>query len=245
MKSNISLKLKKKDQRKRKAKKINRSKTEFELREAFINELISKRKNKMGKATLAVIGTGKGIVQAIYTKIQEEGSDVPVNYFGFIEGVGIVRARKTTAISWQLFGVGLKKADLESIVDTVIGEAEIELTLHGGLDYNIEVIKELYLNAAPKNTEESEDPKDKKKKKKKKSEPKVLKNKDLEADFTSKDVAGAMKEMGFKKKKIKKVVAEFETNGSMKGADVLDVFDSLNNGIATQEDSEKIFGLLA
>ena len=98
-------------------------------------------KKKPETAPLSITATPVKFIETMAAWATEKE---PGDYFVMVPGVGIVRCRKSSQISWQLFGLGITKAKLKEIC-AVSPHANVEfvMVVHPG-EYSIDLIQTLF-----------------------------------------------------------------------------------------------------
>lgn len=182
--------------------------------------------------------TGSTLINAVIQKMEDVAKG---DYFIFLPGFGIIRCRKTTQISWQWFGVGVQKTELQKRL-VEYGQKtgiQIDIEIIEG-EYKLPLLDQYLNNSTPEESnvvDEGFTPEEKKQKAGKK---------ELEATYKKKQVKNALASCDcFSKKEQKLIIKSIGFDGkNCNGFDILDGVDVFKKRAATKEEADTIFSNL-
>lgn len=176
----------------------------------------------------------KELLAAITAKLADKGEG---NYFVYVEHFGIIRARKTSQISWQWFGIGIPRRELQKKLDTLPPLA-IDIELEGA-EYTTDLLADKLLGNIPTSNKVDDDETPES------EEQTEAGATHLKAIYKFKEVKKALKAIGVKKKAAKKILdATNWEDDTASGFDIMDGFDVANGAAATEKEANEIFGAL-
>ena len=195
----------------------------------------------MSKSIIVKAATGSHVITEMVKELSQQPQG---NYFCNFPSVGFIRARKTTQISFQIYGTGITRPKLQKELAKITTGVEFEL-FPG--EYNLEMIDTLVGNPAMF-TDEVKEIQSEESITETEPEEKSFSvgKKDLDRKYKKKQIKNALIATGmYKKPAVKKIIENITFDGkNATGYDVLDGVDAANGKAPTSGESEAIFAEL-